>query len=196
MQNRIVKPALAAIVVACAALAAYWYWSPYLALRAMQSAAIARDADAFNAHVDYPQLRASLKAQLSTRMAAQIGATADAKNPLAALGAMLGRTMSDKLVDAMVRPETIMQVMQHGQFGPTAPDSAPDSAPDAAPATAPESANNPSNKPKWIILREGADRMVAMPEDRAGAPEKQVNIVFERSGFAQWKLTAVRMPAP
>lgn len=183
MQNRIVKPALAAIVVACAALAAYWYWSPYLALRAMQSAAIARDADAFNAHVDYPQVRASLKAQLSTRMAAQIGATVDAKNPLAALGAMLGRTMSDKLVDAMVRPETIMQVMQHGQFGP------------AAPAAAPESANSPSNKPKWIILREGANRMVAMPEDSAGAPEKQVNIVFERSGFAQWKLTGVRMPA-
>lgn len=193
MQNRIVKPALAAIVVACAALAAYWYWSPYLALRAMQSAAIARDADAFNAHVDYPQVRASLKAQLSTRMAAQIGATVDAKNPLAALGAMLGRTMSDKLVDAMVRPETIMQVMQHGRFDPAAPDAGTTT--DAAPAEAPQSANSPSNKPKWIILREGADRMVAMPEDSAGAPEKQVNIVFERSGFAQWKLTGVRMPA-
>jgi phage tail protein X len=193
MQNRIVKPALAAIVMACAALAAYWYWSPYLALRAMQSAAIARDADAFNAHVDYPQVRASLKAQLSTRMAAQIGATADANNPLAALGAMLGRTMSDKLVDAMVRPETIMQVMQHGQFGPAAPDAGTTT--DAAPAEAPQSANSPSNKQKWIILREGADRMVAMPEDSAGAPEKQVNIVFERSGFAQWKLTGVRMPA-
>ena len=193
MQNRIVKPALAAIVVACAALAAYWYWSPYLALRAMQSAAIARDADAFNAHVDYPQVRASLKAQLSTRMAAQIGATADAKNPLAALGAMLGRTMSDKLVDAMVRPETIMQIMQHGRFGPTAPNVG--TTPDAAPAAAPESANSPSNKPQWIILREGTNRLVAMPEDSAGAPEKQVNIVFERSGFAQWKLTGVRMPA-
>jgi len=190
MQNRIVKPALAVIVVACAALAAYWYWSPYLALRSMQAAAIARDADAFNAHVDYPHLRDSLKAQLSAQMAAQTGATADAKNPLAALGAMLGRTMSDKLVDAMVRPETIMRVMQQGQFGPTAPDAGT-----TTDTAAPKSADSPSNKPKWIILREGTNRLVAMAEDRAGVPEKQLKIVFERSGFAQWKLTDVRMPA-
>lgn len=181
MQMRSSKPALAALVVGCAAVAAYWYWSPYLALRSMQSAAIARDADAFNAHVDYPRVRAGLKAQL----AARIGGSTDANNPLAALGAMLGRTMSDKVVDAMVRPETIMRVMQHGQFGPAAP------AQDAAPSAAQDG----SAKPKWIILREGTDRLVATPESSTGAPEKQVKIVFERSGFAHWNLTDVRMPA-
>lgn len=37
MIRRTGKPALAAIVVALVAVAAYWYWSPLLALRAMQS---------------------------------------------------------------------------------------------------------------------------------------------------------------
>jgi hypothetical protein len=189
MQIRPGKAALAAIVVACAAVAAYWYWSPFLALSAMQSAASARDAEAFNAHVDYPRVRDSLKAQLASRMAGQFDKPADPHNRLAALGAMLGQAVSDKLVDALVRPETIMRAMQSGQFDPVP------KAQDGAPAATPAPADNGPAKQKWVITRNGTDMLVATP-DGAGAPGKQLGIVFERSGFAQWKLTDVRMPAP
>lgn len=182
MQIRIGKPALAAIVVACAGIAAYWYWSPWLALRAMQSAAVAHDAGAFNAHVDYPRVRDSLKAQLSAQMAGQMARSPEANNPLAALGAMLGKTMTDKMVDAMVRPETIMQIMQSGQFGPSAP------------AAAPQASENGPAGSKWIVVREGTGKLIAMPGGGTAAPDKQLRIVFERSGFAHWNLTEVRMP--
>jgi hypothetical protein len=187
MSIRIGKPALAAIVVACAGIAAYWYWSPWLALRAMQTAAVAHDADAFNAHVDYPRVRTSLKAQFSRRLAGQMEKSADPNNPMASLGAMLGRSMAEKMVDAMVRPETIMRIMQSGQFGPRTPD--------AAPAAPPEAAGAAPGKPKWTIVREGSNRLVAMPEG-AATLDKKVYIVFERSGFAHWNLTDVRLQSP
>jgi hypothetical protein len=55
MLARTRNTALAAFAIALLALAAYWYWSPFLALKQIQSAARAQDADAFNRHVDYPR---------------------------------------------------------------------------------------------------------------------------------------------
>lgn len=192
MQTRSGKLTLAGIVVACAAVAAYWYWSPLLALSAMLSAARAHDAEAFNAHVDYARVRDSLKGQLASRMSGQLERSAGRDNPLAALGALLGQAVSDKLVDAVVRPETIMRAIQSGQF-----DAAPARA-DGAASAAPEGATAATtpDKLKWVIHRNGTDMLVATPEGGVGAPEKKVAIVFERSGFAHWKLTDVRLPAP
>jgi hypothetical protein len=69
-------------VLAIAALVAYWYWSPFLALKQMQSAARAQDADAFNRHVDYPRLRDSLKGQMAARMAAELDQSGSAAGSL------------------------------------------------------------------------------------------------------------------
>jgi hypothetical protein len=184
-QNK--KIALTAILFAALAVAAYWYWSPFLALREMQSAAKAQDADAFNAHVDYPRLRESLKEQLAADMKQKMAASTDANNPLGAIGALLGAVVFDKVVDAMVRPETVMRSMQSGQFSPqTAPPAGPQGAPQPA---AQEEA------PKWTYIRKGTDMLVAYPAAGAEPYDKKMHIVFERSGFANWKLTDLRMPA-
>jgi hypothetical protein len=117
MNIRISKSALAAAFIALLAVAAYWYWSPFLAIREMQSAAKANDAETFNTHVDYPRLRESLKGQFSLLMGEQMAKSTDSSDPFAAFGTMLGLAMADKLVDAMVRPETVMRGMQSGRFG-------------------------------------------------------------------------------
>ncbi|WP_332847754.1 DUF2939 domain-containing protein [Massilia sp. S19_KUP03_FR1] len=175
------KPALAALVVASAAVAAYWYWSPFLALRAMQSAAREQDAPSFNAHVDYPKLRASLKQQLALLVGEKIAPD----KPLAAFGAMMGAALADQLVDAMVRPETVMRAMQSGRFGHQ------DGAPDASRAQ-----NVQDPQPKWDWVRVGSDKLVAYRQDgSAEGGGKKVEVVFERSGFANWKLTALRLPS-
>lgn len=179
--------ALATTLAALLAIAAYWYWSPLLAIRTMQRAAVAHDAEAFNSHVDYPRLRDSLKAQLASRMGGKLAASADAGNPLAALGASLGRVVADTLVDAMVRPELVMRAMRSGQFDgrPAAPDA-------AAPATGDRAGEA---KPAWNYVRLGADKLLIYAEKGARAPERNTGIVFERSGFATWKLTQLRLPA-
>jgi hypothetical protein len=180
-------------VLAIAALVAYWYWSPFLALKQMQSAARAQDADAFNRHVDYPRLRDSLKGQMAARMAAELDKSRSAGRSLGALGSLLGGVMADKLVDMLVRPETVMRAMQSGQFGPKAEPAAPA---DSSPAAAPDAAVKQDAPPKWAYVRNGTDQLIAYPADGADSTQpsrKKVQIVFQRSGFAEWKLTDVRM---
>lgn len=182
MIRRIRKPVLATIAVTLVAVAAYWYWSPFLALRAMQSAARAQDAASFNAHVDYPKLRASLKQQLVAVVEARMAPD----NELASFGKMMGAAVADQLVDAMVRPETVMRGMQRGQFAGQG------QAPAAAPAGAPLASGKQDGAPTWDWMRVGTDKLVAYQQDDSGG--KKVAIVFERSGFANWKLTDVRLP--
>jgi len=188
MNIRIGKSAIAGIFVAVTAVAAYWYWSPFLAIREMQSAAKSNDADAFNAHVDYPRLRESLKGQLSSFMTAEMAKSADSKNPFAALGTMLALTMVDKMVDAMVRPEAVMHGMQSGQFSPKSSSA-------ARSAGTADKPTKQSDKPKWSYVRKGADKLIAYSEDAAGKDDKKFGIVFERSGFANWKVTELRLPS-
>jgi hypothetical protein len=195
MTSKTIKIAAIAAVVA---VGGYWYWSPFLAIRQMQSAAQEKDADAFNERVDYPKLRESLKGQLSAVMGEQMAKTRDAGNPFAALGSMLGLAMVDRFVDAMVRPETVMRAMQEGQMSPkTKPvDEAP-----AQPADTPvaQTQQEPKNeKPKWTYDRKGVDKLIAYATDpqKPGAQNSEkLGVVFERSGFANWKLTEVRLPA-
>jgi hypothetical protein len=186
MNIRIGKSALVAFILVILAVAAYWYWSPFLAIREMQTAAQAKDADTFNTHVDYPRLRESLKGQFSAMMAEQMASRQDSKNPFAALGTMLGMTMADRLVDAMVRPEVIMRGMENGKFALR-----------DSPASDSEGASSTDSekKTKWSYVRKGTDKLIAFPEGSAGPDAEKVGIVFERSGFANWKVTELRMPS-
>jgi hypothetical protein len=188
MNIRISKSVLGAAFVALLAVGAYWYWSPFLAINAMQSAAKAHDANAFNTYVDYPRLRNSLKGQFSSIMAEKMAESTGSKNPFGAFGAMLGLAMVDKLVDAMVRPETVMRGMQSGQFGPQSAPADADTGTSAAPP-------NQKEKLKWIYVRQGSDKLIAYREGPADPADKKVAIVFERSGFATWKITELRIPS-
>lgn len=188
MNIRIGKSALGAIFVALLAIAAYWHWSPFLAIREMQSAAKANDADTFNAHVDYPRLRESLKSQFSARMAEQMRKSADSKNPIEAIGSMLGLAMVDKVVDAMVRPETVMRGMQSGQFGPKSPTA------DVESTGTSDTSKMQSERANWAYARKGPDIIIAYPEGTAEPDDTKMGIVFERSGFANWKVTEFRIP--
>ena len=187
MNNRSGKAAVSIVVVILLAVAAYWYWSPFLALRTMQAAAERHDAETFNAHVNYPQLRDNLKAQLAARVNEKMEHASHAGNLLGAFGQMLGATMVDTLVDAMVRPETVMRGMASGQFGPQRASPGPAAA-SGVPA-------KQEAKTRWSYLRQGADTLIVYPENSATPPAGRLNIVFVRSGFANWQLTDVRMPS-
>lgn len=155
----------------------------------MRAAAIAGDAETFNEHVDYPKLRESLKGQLSAAMASRLGSDVTAGNEMAkagsAFGAMLGMAMVDKMVDAFVRPETVMRAMQEGKMAPQADRSKPvgDSTSDAS-------------KPgvTWNLERRGVSRTIAYAQETGKANANQVGLVFDRIGFADWKLTGIYLP--
>jgi Protein of unknown function (DUF2939) len=177
----------AAVATAAVAIGAYWYWSPVLTIRQMQSAAKAGDADAFNDHVDYPRLRDSVKGQFSTMLTKTMSSQPEPGNDFAkagtALGTMLGLAMVDRFVDAMVRPEVVMRAMQEGKLVPK----------QAEPASA-SSATDPANQVKWTSERKGVDKYIAYVGRTGDADDKRVAMVLERTGFANWKLTEVRLP--
>ncbi len=171
-------------VVALLALAGYWYGSPYLALRQIAAAAEAKDGATFNDHVDYPRLRENLKGQLSARMTAALP-KADSGNVFAGIGAMIGMGLVNQVVDAMVRPQFVMAAMQHGSMPATGGQADPDP---SAPSR---------SRIEWRIERQGVDRIVgyAIDPDPSRSPAlEQAGFVFERSGFAHWRLTEVQLP--
>ncbi len=60
---------IAVVLLAALVVGGYWYWSPFLAVKQLQSAADERNAKAFSEGVDFPKLRESLKQQFSTMLA-------------------------------------------------------------------------------------------------------------------------------
>lgn len=192
MTSKVIK---VAAVIAVLAIASYWYWSPFLAVQQMRSAAEKQDADAFNERVDYPKLRESLKGQFSALLGDQMAKTQDSGNPFAALGAMLGGAMVNQFVDAMVRPEAVMRAMQNGKMGlkPKPSDSTPSA--ESTPSAAKQESS--ASKPKWTYDRKGVDKLIAYatdPEKPLAPNAEKLGVVFERNGFANWKLTEVRLP--
>lgn len=177
------------VALSVAAVAGYWYWSPFLALNSMKSAAQKRDADEFNQYVDYPKLRESLKGQFNARLADVMGKSSGGtgmEQAGAALGAMLGLAMVDRMIDAMVRPEMVMRAMSEAKLQNPA-------------STAHGSASDAQDKTRdltWTIERKGSDRVIAYGNRQAQDPgEPRAGFVFDRTGFASWKLTEIRLPA-
>lgn len=174
-------------LLAAVAGGAYWYWSPYLDMKRMAAAARQGDADRFNDHVDYPRLRESLKGQFAAGMAEAMGG-AGKDNPMAGLGAMIGLGLVNTMVDAMVRPEVMMKAMTEGKLAPQKAASQPSRDGSAPPERA---------EPSWAFERRGLDKIISYmvdPEKPTASNSERLGFVFERAGFATWKLTEIRLP--
>jgi hypothetical protein len=183
-QTRVVGYVVALLFVC---LAAYWVWSPALAMRSMHKAIVAGDADAFNSHVDYPRVRDSIKGQLSTIIATKMGDTGLASS----FGNALGLALSGTVVDAMVRPATLMAAMQLGKLSTPLSSANGQSSSVGTSATAKGAEDLPGN-PNLQTHREGLNRFVILVTPRSS--NRALTLVLERSGFADWKLTEVRLP--
>ena len=179
---------IVAVVVALA-VGGYWHWSPYLAIHSMQSAADNRDADRFNRYVDYPKLRESLKGQFSAMLREKLGGASSDGNTYeqagAMLGSMIGMTVVDPLVDALVRPEMVMRAMERGIIGSAANRQAP---------AADSESQLPEKKGVWRFERKTENKLIAYLSVEGRPGDKGTGFVFERSGFASWKLSGIRLP--
>ena len=160
-QSKGIPTVALAVVVA---VAAYWYWSPLLVVHQMKEAVRAHDVEAFNSHVDFPALRESMKDEMTGR---------PSEGALDSLGRMLGGVV----VDVLVRPETVMFVLEHGDFSKQrgGARSETDPAPPARGAA----------RTKWLGERAGGNRHKRRQD--------KIALVFVRNGFADWKLSELRL---
>ena len=156
---------------------------PYRTLAAIRTAVIEEDAGALADQVDFPALRASLKAQLEDRLARRYGAGAnDSLFGMVAIG--VAGAAADGAVELMVTPLGLGALMQGRSMWRGARDAF--DPPVHAPGD-PRSA--PLRDPEHRF--ESASRFTATVRDRDGRP---VVFVLTRPGLA-WKLRDIRLPS-
>lgn len=171
---------------AAALLAALLAWTmagPYMAVHAIRDAIEARDSAALARQVDFPALRASLKAQLVDRIAREAGAQAQ-DNPFAAFGLTVANGLAGGLVDAMVTPAGLGAMME----GRKVWDRATGLPPPGSDAAAAMPRERPLHDAEYRF--ESLSRFTATVHDDRGRP---VVFVMTRSGL-RWRLSDIRLP--
>lgn len=174
-QSRIIATLALAVALG---LSAGVYFSPYLAVRGLQSAAQERNAARMADYVDFPSVRDSLKASLNAMLAAEMAkASGGQANPFAALAAAFVGALVEKVTDAFVSPEGLAMLMrgekpdfQKGQ-----------------PSGAPKDGDSFSSDAGY----ETFDRFVVTVKPKQG--KESIGLVFTRQGLIAWKLTALRL---
>lgn len=167
------------VVMVMAFVGGYWYYSPYLVMKSLRDAAQRKDADAFNERVDYPKVREGLKGQIAAMMAEEAASSNDG---FAAFGAMLGMFLANQMVDALVRPESVMRAMQSGEMRPDQSSAHPDT-----------QAASDKKPVEWTLERKTVDKVVAYRYEPGREVGKDFSVVLERNGFSDWKLTEIRI---
>jgi hypothetical protein len=153
--------------------AAYVVASPYLTLYRLKSGVEARDAETVAKYVDFPALRQNLKDQLQAALSKRLDPQ---QNPLAALAANLAVTFADPVVDRLITPEGLAELMA-GQKPPL--------------ASSEPSPTSPAKKPleDATFGYESFDEFVVSVPSAGGA----IRFVLTRSGLS-WKLSGIEIP--
>ena len=149
--------------------AVYLYYTPHMALEAIEGAARSGDTNTLSARVDFPAVRASVKRQVAARIDEAAAAN---PNPLAALGSALAGALSEPARDALVTPENLARMLRGENIGSV-----------QAPTIQLESSS--------VELRYvGLDRFEAITAPVPGG----FTLVLARNGWFDWKLVEVVLP--
>lgn len=178
-------------LVVMLALGGWYYATPYLAIAQMQRAAQEGDAAGFAARVDFPAVRASLKADLQGRIGGRL-APELRDNPFAALGAALAGSVVGALVDALVTPEGVAMLMRGvlpetggrpaaGEGGRPLPEAT------STPSPSDDGGREPAIVERGYTGWNRFELVVAAAE----TPDDTVRFVMRRHGLADWKLSAI-----
>ncbi|WP_417069815.1 DUF2939 domain-containing protein [Niveibacterium terrae] len=169
-----IKISIAALFVV---LGVGFFFTPYLAVNSLRSAAEARDAEKLASHVDFPALKESLKATFNARLAAEV-AKGKQGNAFSALGAAMAAAFINPMIDALVTPESLAMMMKGAK---------PQSGKDGVPSKESDPGADIS------MSYESFNRFVVAVKAR-GEAEEPVVFVFNRDGIIFWKLSAIRLP--
>lgn len=164
-----------------------WYYAtPYLAVHSMTSAANKKDVPALSEYVDYPAVRESLKSALKTKMVGKLSKDGS-NNPFAAIGLLLAGSVVDLMVEAMVTPQGLANLM-HGEK-PPAPKGAESSPGQSAPAD-----KGHRDKETQVSRHYSGWNRFEIEVSQLSKPDQMVKLVMLRQGIASWKLSAIELP--
>jgi hypothetical protein len=162
-------------------LAAASYFSPYWAIHQMRNAIEKRDYKAFSSHVDFPSLRESFKTQLIPTAEKADGNRNDG-SALEALGQGIADALVGPMVDAVVRPAGVVEMINAGVPGITRAvlTSSITQVPTAA-----------ESIPAMKVDYQGWNSVAFRG---ANASEQDGSFILVRDGWWSWRLAAVVLP--
>ena len=169
-----------------ALLGGYVVAGPYLTFRAIRSAVQTQDASALSRQVDFPALRASLKAQLSDRLVRAVGIDGQS-GMLGAIGLTVAGGLVNGAVETMVTPVGLGALMEGRKVWNRIGDGI--AHPDVAdPSTVAGERPQPLQLAEYRY--ESTSRFTATVQDDQGRP---IVFVMTRNGL-RWKLSDIRLP--
>ena len=172
MKRALTAGAVGALLV----LAATSFASPWWTLHTLRDAAARHDGAAVAEKVDFPALRASVKEQMQASLKRDMG-NGDGGSPFAAAGTGLAMALVNPLVDAVVSPDAVAAMIQHGKVSVGKAHPEPEAA-DPAPQ---------QDKPRHALHYRGWDRFAVTGDDGG-------SFVFRRDGLWSWKLAGIELP--
>lgn len=181
------KKWIALVLVLVLLLATYVAAGPYMTIRAIRHAVQAQDSGELAEQVDFPALRASLKAQLIDKMVREAGPDAQS-NPFAAIAMTMATGVVNGVVDGMVNPGGLAAVMQGRRLWRNTQDSFARPAVDANGEPVPRVEPEPLHDA--TMRYESASRFTATIRDEQGHP---IVFVLRRNGL-RWRLADIRLP--
>jgi hypothetical protein len=181
------KKIVALLLVVLLALAGWIAAGPFLTVNAIRDAVAAKDAAALSREVDFPAVRASLKAQLNDHMVRKAGPRMQS-GLLGAFALRVGGIAVDAAVDTMVTPMGLAAVMEGRKVWDTVDEGVARPAAPPASGTTAEPRERALEKPEYRI--ESPSRVTATIVDEEGRP---LTFVLTRQGL-DWRLTDLRLP--
>jgi hypothetical protein len=176
------KKWIAVVLVVALGLAGFVGAGPYIALYGIRDALSERDAGRLQRYVDFPLLRANLRAQAEDALARRTGSEVQ-RNVFGSLALRLANAVAGTGVDAMVTPTGIAALLQGHAVWNRARGDTIDGDTYGPP--------RPADPLRQATRRyESPSRFTATVHTEAG---QSMVFVFTRQGL-RWKLTDIRLP--
>ena len=178
-----------ALVLALVLMLGAWVAAgPYVTIRAIRHAVQAQDAGELAEQVDFPALRASLKAQLIDALVREAGPEMQS-GAFGAFALSMATGVVNGVVDGMVNPAGLSAVMQGRRMWKNSRDSFSRPPLDAQGNPLPR-AQDPPPLHDATMRYESASRFTATMHDDQGKP---IVFVLKRDGL-RWRLADIRLP--
>ena len=164
------------------------YFTPYLSLMGMRSAAENRDAKAFCSYIDFPVLKDNLKAELNAKVSAEMNKRGIGDNPLSGLARAMEPAISDNLVDVYISPDAIERAFKDYDINQP---------PSSSGVRAPTFANETLN-PNFLSEEHGEvsssyeslNEFAVSYKPKSGIGSR---LIFDRRGLWGWKLVNIKL---
>jgi Protein of unknown function (DUF2939) len=157
------------------------YATPYIAVRSMQAAVEAKDAETLGRYVNFPVLKENLKRNFSTKMTQ--GLSADSNSPFAAFGAALSSALVSPMVDALVTTDGLALLLKGEQPVPNS---------SVSPAAARGAADAEADSETTMSYENVEHFLVSIK--KKNSPDTPLGLIFQREKLIFWKLVDVRLP--